>query len=106
MATLEFVRQFRFGAYAIFDLSIAFLGVCLLSPLLSKLFLKIGLYIPRHNWLFLTLPIGILVHLLMGLMTPMTENFFSWPGELWLKIVILILLFFGLKGIKIIKPKK
>ncbi|MBT3539479.1 hypothetical protein HOF40_02250 [Candidatus Parcubacteria bacterium] len=75
----------------------------LLSPLLSKLFLKIRLDIPKKNWLFLTLPIGILSHLLVGSITPMTADFLNINNHYILKIIILILSFFGIKGIKIIK---
>ena|SRR5680860_1686117 len=106
MVSLEFLRQFHAGDYAIFDLTVAFLGIFLLSPLLSKMFLKIGVYIPRVNWIFLTLPIGILVHVLIGSMTPMTKQFFSWPGNFWLKVSILTLLILGLRGIKIINKNK
>jgi len=102
MITIEFLRQFRFGGYAIFDFVLAFLGIYLISSLLSKIFLKFGIYIPKQNWLFLTLPISILAHLLVGKITPMTENFLDIHGHYILKIVILILLFFGFKGIKII----
>lgn len=103
MNTLEFLRQFHLGGYAIFDLVVSFLGIFLLSPALSKLFLKMKIYIPKINWLFLTLPIGIFVHLLVGTMTPMTKQFFSWPGNLWLKAFILILVFLGFRGVKKIK---
>lgn len=103
MISLEFLRQFHVSEYAIFDLTVAFLGIFLLSPLLSKMFLKIGVYIPKINWLFLTLPIGILVHASIGQMTPMTKQFFSWPGNFWLKVSILALLILGLRGIKIMK---
>ncbi|MBU0667567.1 hypothetical protein KJ951_04630 [Patescibacteria group bacterium] len=78
----------------------------LLSPLLSKLFLKFGISIPKTNWLFLTVPIGILAHLLVGTITPMTANFLDPSGHYILKIIILISLFFGIKGIKIVKKKK
>lgn len=105
MITLEYLRQFRFADYAIFDLTVAFLGIFLISGLLSKLFLKMRLYVPRTSWVILTLPIGILVHLLTGQMTPMTKDFFSWPGNWWLKSLILLLLFFGLRGIRVIKKK-
>ena len=103
MATLEFLRQFRLGGYAIFDLAVSFLGVALLSPLLSKLFLKIRLYVPKLNWVFLTLPIGILVHLAFGRFTPMTQDFFDWSGHWWLKAIVLLSLFLGLRGTRIIK---
>jgi hypothetical protein len=100
MTILEFLRQFRLGGYAIFDLTVSFLGVYLLSPLLSKMFLKIGIKIPKHNWLFLTLPIGILFHLLFGKMTPMTVNFLDLHSNYLLKLLFLILLLLGFNGIK------
>jgi hypothetical protein len=103
MSTLEFLRQFRILDYAVFDFVVSFLGIYLLSPLLSKLFLKIRLDIPKKNWLFLTLPIGILSHLLVGSITPMTADFLNINNHYILKIIILILSFFGIKGIKIIK---
>jgi len=106
MATIEFLRQFRLAGYAIFDIVVSIIGIYLLSGLLSKLFLKIRVSIPKKNWLFLTLPIGILAHLLVGRITPMTQNFFDIHSNYILKILILGLLFFGLKGIKIIKPNK
>jgi len=77
----------------------------LLSPLLSKAFLKIKIDIPKHNWLFLALPIGILAHLLVGKITPMTRDFINLHGHYILKILFFYLLVVGLKGIKIIKKK-
>jgi len=103
MNLVEFLRQFRIGGYAIFDFAVAFLGIYLLSPLLSKIFLKFSIDVPKQNWLFLTLPIGILVHLLIGNMTPMTKALMDIHGHYILKIVMLILLVLGIKGIKIIK---
>lgn len=103
MTTLEFLRQFRFFGYAIFDIAVSFIGIYLLSGLLSKLFLKIRVKIPKQNWLFLTLPVGILIHLLIGKITPMTRNFLDIHSNYGLKIIILILLFLGLRRIKIIK---
>jgi hypothetical protein len=103
MITIEFLRQFRFGGYAIFDLTLAFLGMYLISSLLSKIFLKFRIYIPKINWIFLTLPIGIIVHLIVGTKTLMVQNFFDINNYYILKIVILISLILGLRGIKIIK---
>jgi hypothetical protein len=103
MTTIENLRQFRLGKYAIFDFAASFLGVYLLSPLLSKIFLKIGLNIPKQNWLFLTLPLSILTHLLVGNITPMTKDFFSPNSHYLLKLIILTSLFLGLKGIKLVK---
>lgn len=103
MISIEFLRQFRIGEYAIFDLTTAFVGVYLASFLLSKLFRKIRVDIPRISWVLLTLPIGILTHIIIVRITPMTKNFLDIQGHYVLKIVIIGLLIFGLRGIKIIK---
>ena len=100
MIPIEFLRQFRFEGYAIFDFLAAFLGVYLLSSLLSRMFRKIGIEIPKKNWLFLTLPIGIMTHLIVGKITPMTRDFTDFHGYYILKIVIVILFVLGMRGIK------
>lgn len=106
MISIEFLRQFRIGEYAIFDFLVAFGGIYLLSSFLSKAFLKVGIDIPKINWIFLTLPIGIAAHLLIGKMTPMTKNLIDLHGHYILKIVIFGLLILGLKGIKVVKKNK
>lgn len=103
MTLIEFLRQFRIGNFAIFDFAVAFLGIYILSPLLSRIFLKFRIIVPKINWLFLTLPIGIMVHLVIGNLTPMTKNFLDPHGHYFLKIIILALFILGLKGIKIVK---
>lgn len=103
MNTLEFLRQFRLAEYAIFDLGVSFLGMYLLSPSLSNIFSKLRIRVPKENWLFLTLPMGILVHVLVGSMTPMTQNFLDMSDHYVLKIIILISFVLGVRGIKIIK---
>ncbi len=106
MIPIEFLRQFRFSGYAIFDFIVAFLGIYLLSPLLSKTFLKIRIDIPKQNWLFLTLPISIFTHLLVGKITPMTRDFIDIHDNYILKVLILSLLIVGIKGIKIVKKNR
>lgn len=103
MTTIEFLRQYRIGEYAIFDFAISFIGIYLLSPLLSKLFLKIRINVPKINWLYLTIPLSIISHLLVGTITPMTRDFFDINGHYILKIIIISLLILGLKNIKIDK---
>ncbi|MCK5285635.1 MAG: RluA family pseudouridine synthase [Candidatus Pacebacteria bacterium] len=102
MILIEFLRQFRFYEYAIFDFIIAFLGIYLLSSSLSKIFLKIRINIPKQNWLFLTLPISIFIHLIIGEITPMTRDFININDYYILKILILGLFIIGVKGIRII----
>ena len=103
MGTIDFLRQFRVGGFAIFDFTTAFLGILILSPLLSWIFKKVGFKIPKKNWLFLTLPIGILVHVLIGRRTPMTQEFLDLSSHYFLKAIILGLIILGLTGIKRIK---
>ncbi|MCF6276646.1 MAG: hypothetical protein L3J07_02230 [Candidatus Magasanikbacteria bacterium] len=103
MEILEFLRQFRLGGYAIFDFVVAFGGIYLISPRLTRLFQKIKIRVPKRNWLFLTLPISILIHLIVGSITPMTRDFINIYGNYTLKIVILILLILGLRGVRVRK---
>jgi len=103
MDTITFLRQFRLFDYAVFDFIVSFLGMYLLSPLLSKGFRKIRIEIPKINWVFLTLPIGIISHLLTGAMTPMTIDFLNLNGDYTVKAIILISLILGLRNIKINK---
>ena len=88
---IEFIRQFKIFEFAIFDLTVSYLGIYLLSPLLSKLFRLIRIEIPKINWVILTLPISILVHMMVGNFTPMTNNFLNLNDYYLLKIIILIL---------------
>lgn len=101
--TIEYLRSFRIFNYAIFDLSVSFLGIFLLSPLLTRLFHLFHLEISTVSWLLLTLPLSILIHILVNNYTKMTTNFLDLNGYYLLKIFILSLLFLGLKGIKFIK---
>jgi len=105
MNTLEFLRQYKFSGYAIFDLLVSFIGIYLLAPRLSKLFLKIRIDIPKINWVFLTLPIGILFHLLFAKITPMTADLFDPNGHYVIKVIIISSLILGLRKIKIVKKK-
>lgn len=98
---IEKLREYRIGEYAIFDLTTAFLGMYLLAPWLSKLLLKVGIEIPKENWLFLTLPLAILIHLLIGTRTLMVKNFLNLQGYYDLKVLILVLLILGLRGVRL-----
>lgn len=100
MITLEYLRHFRIFDFAIFDLFLSFLGMYLLSGPLSKLSLKIKIIIPQKTWVYWTLPIGILIHLAFGQITPMAKYFIDFHGHYILKIVILIFIILGARGIR------
>ena len=103
MFKLEYLRSFRFGPYALFDISLSFLGILLLSPFLTRLFRLLHLDIPLLSWMLLALPIGILTHLLIGKQTLMVQHFLDPTGHYFLKIILLTICVMGIKGIKIIK---
>ena len=100
MNTLEFLRQLRILDYAVFDLVASILGMWLLSPMLSKLFLKIKVNIPKKSWIIWALPIGIIVHLMVNAMTPMTVRFIDPSGHYILKIIIIFLTVIGFWKVK------
>ncbi len=101
MNIITYLRHWRFEGYAIFDLALSFLGMWLLSSLLSKIFRVIHIHVPARNWIILTLPLSIVAHLLVGRYTPMVNNFLS-PNDHWvLKLIILGCLILGLWGIRI-----
>lgn len=100
MWTLAYLRHFRIAGYAILDITVAFLGVLLLSSTLTKLCRKIGLEIPSSSWLCFSLPLGVLVHLAVGVMTPMTRNTLNLHGAYGIKIVLIVLTILGILEIK------
>ncbi len=100
MQTITFLRQFRIAGYAIFDFVASFLGIYLLSPLLTKLCRKLGIEIPRSSWLYFTIPLSIPIHLVIGRMTPLTKNFMDLHDHYVLKIIIFALMVLGIKNIK------
>ena len=103
MDAISYLRQFRVSGYAVFDLAAAVIGMCLLSPLLSRGCRKLGLEVPRLNWVYLALPIGMAAHLAVGKITPMTRDLFYLHGHYLLKVAMLALCILGLRNIRRIK---
>lgn len=106
MGTISYLRTFRLGEYAIFDFSVSIVAIYFLAPYLSKLGRKFNLDIPRRSWLYFTLPISVLVHLLFLTITPMTRDTIDLNGHYIIKIVMIILIILGVAGIKKIKNGK
>lgn len=101
--TIEYLRSFKIGQYAVLDIAVSFLGIYIISPLLSKLFRVFKIEIPKISWLYFTLPIGIIFHLIFGQITPMTQYILDFKNNIPLTIFILVLFILGIKNIKIIK---
>ena len=102
MNSLAYLRQFRIGGIAIFDLAVSYIGIFFLSQILSKIAKKCNLLITTKEWLWLTMPIGVLAHLLIGQKTALNEMLFS-SQNYPIKIALILMTFIGLKGIKRIK---
>ncbi len=98
--TIEYLRQFRLGGYAVFDFAAAFGGMFLLSPLLSGLARRAGWQVPRLNWVYLTLPLGIAGHIASGRITPMTRDFLNPGGSYTVKIATAGFFVMALRNIK------
>ncbi len=103
MDFIELVRQFRVGPFAVFDFAVSYLGIFLLAPLLTRLALKKRLQVSRAQWLWLVLPISILVHFIFGQGTPLTKMVIDPNNYYLVKFAILFMLFMGLKDTRIAK---
>lgn len=106
MESIEYIRSFRVFEYAIIDLILSFWWVYLISWRLSRLFLKYWISIPKMNWLYLTLPIWIIIHILTNSYTPMTMNFLNINDYYILKFIILFSLTMGVYNITLTKKAK
>ncbi len=61
--------------------------------------------VPKKNWIILTIPLSIFVHIIFGTFTPLTKNFLDYKSHFLLKGLVLLCLLFGLYGIKLQKQK-
>ncbi|MDD2224563.1 MAG: hypothetical protein PHP97_00160 [Candidatus Shapirobacteria bacterium] len=104
MNYITFFRQFKIGPFATFDFVTAYLLVFLLSPFLTKLFSIFHLNISRSAWLWLTLPISVIFHLIFNQKTPLMKMLLD-PKHFQFYLVIAILLFMIYMGLKNIRIK-
>ena len=105
MITVEYLRSFRILGFSFFDTSLALLGTALLAPVLSWLFKKISIHVPKKNWIILMIPLSVVAHVLVGQDTMLTRYVLYDSGHWVVKLVILTLFILGLMGIKLEKNK-
>ena len=103
MDITDFLRQLKIGPFAVFDLAISYIGIYLISPTLTKLASKTRLQISRTQWLWLVLPSSIIIHIIFGQKTPLTDMFLDPNNFYIIKIVIIFMLVMGLKDTKFLK---
>jgi len=94
------LRSYRIGPFTIFDTVLAYVGVAILSPLLTKLFSVIHLKISLTSWLWLTMPLSVIFHLVFSQNTPLVKTLFSSDNFYIAWVVLLFMSFMGLKGIR------
>lgn len=96
------LRQPKIGPFTLFDTGTAFLGVLLLSPLLTRLFAKFNIDVPRTAWLWFTLPLSVLFHLLFGQSTPLMKVITD-PGSYQFYVAIAALGLMSYMGLRLCK---
>lgn len=94
---LDPLRAVRIGPFSAVDLLGTYVIIFLAAPYLSRLAAKIGLHVTRLEWLSLALPAALVAHLWFGIDTPFTQMF-SQGGDMWPKVLIVLMVLFGLKG--------
>jgi hypothetical protein len=99
MNIIEYLRQFKIGSFAIFDFTLAYGVAYLISPLIIKLFAYFKITVTKINIMWLVLPVSILTHIIVGTYTPLTKMFLNVHDYYTLKIIVLVMIYFGLKGV-------
>lgn len=99
MDYLTLLRQYRIGPFPMFDIILAYAGIFILSPLLTKLFAKVHLNISRSSWLWLTLPLSVVFHLIFRQNTPLMKMLFD-PSRFYIPVIVLLfMMYMGLRNI-------
>jgi uncharacterized integral membrane protein len=105
MDVISIFRQYRIGPFTIFDTVTAYVGIFLIAPLLTKIFSKIHINFSRAGWLWLTLPISVIFHLIFRQNTPFMKMLLN-PHQFQFYLGIIILLFMSYMGLRKIKTLK
>lgn len=106
MDIVSTLRQFKIGPFAMFDIVLAYLGIFILAPLLTRVTALAHLVVTRKSWLWLTLPLSIIVHLAINQKTPLMNMILDMRGFILTKIIIIGMAYMGIKDIAIMPPKR
>jgi hypothetical protein len=99
MNIINYLRQFRIGPFTIFDFAISYIGIYFLSPYIIKLCAYFNIRITKINIMWLVLPASILTHIILKTYTPLTKMFLNISDYYFLKILIIYMIYAGLKGV-------
>lgn len=100
MDYVTLLRQVRIGPFAVFDTVLGYLGMLLLSPLLTKLFARFHITIPWDSWLWWMLPISVVFHLLFRQQTPLMQALSHPRGFLIAGLILGFMIFMGARRCK------
>lgn len=89
MSTIEKLRSYRIGPFAIFDFTMTYLAAWYAAPYLDW-------YISREQLMWLAVPIGIIVHKLIGQNTPLNRMVLGPDTNRLAQAMVLLMLFKGL----------
>ncbi len=99
MVSIEYLRDFRVGPFTIFDTTIAFAGVLILSPILTWLASKAHLKVPTVTWLWFTIPVSVIFHAIFKQNTPLMKMLAN-PVQLEFYIAIVVLVTMVYMGVR------
>ena len=85
MNLVTFLRSFRIGPFAIFDFGMTYLIAYLVGPYLKR----IGIPLNREQFMWLILPLSVLIHWAVRTETPLTKMALDLHGY-WIWKIILI----------------
>ena len=100
MTNIELLRSYRIFDLALFDLILSYAGVYLLAPWLIKLLNKVHIKTTRSWWLWMTLPLSVAIHILVGQETALTKMFLDPNGFILVKILIIAMIYMAFKKSK------
>ncbi len=98
MLNLEYLRSFKIYQIAVFDVVISYLGIYLISPILIKLFNKIGIKTSKKTWMWLMFPLSLLAHFFIGQDTTLLKMFLNPNSFYTVKAVIVFMLIMAFKN--------
>ncbi len=96
---IEFLRQYKIGPFSIFDFAISYIGFYLLSPLIIRFFMLFKIHITKSSIMWLVLPLSVVTHIIIRTYTPLTLMTIDPHGHYIVKIIMLFMLFMGLRKI-------
>jgi len=97
--SLEYLRQWRVGQFTVFDTVASYVGILILSPILSWLMSRLDLKVPLISWLWLTMPLSVIFHLIFNQSTPLMKVLTN-PRTFDFYIAVIILLVMTYLGLR------